>query len=191
MRLGWRGIFAMVCASFVLGQAAIAQQGRADGRMGYERLVAVVPMVGSGTYEDPRRPAYVPDYLLRTLESLQLGKSEEEASPIAAALAKGKAPAAIVGFHYEISDDGNFALAEFFATDRAAFKPLLEAAKRPFASAEIAPNRNALEGGFDLKAFEAGKARRLDIETEFRKHKRDFSLDRFAGRKAVAATGTE
>lgn len=182
---GMKWIF--VLATSLVSVLPVSAQQRADGRLGYERLVAVVPMVGSGTYEDPRRPAYVPDYLLRSRESQFQGRSEAEVSPIAQALARGEIPKAIVGFHYELSDDEQFALVEFQATDRSAFVPLLHAAKTPFASAEVAPNRNALEGGFDLKAFEVGKVKRVDIETELRKHKREFLLERFAGRKALTS----
>jgi hypothetical protein len=49
--------------------------------MVYERLMAVVPMIGAGTYEDPRRPAYVPDTLLNN------GKAEKAADPNADAAA--------------------------------------------------------------------------------------------------------
>ena len=38
--------------------APLAAQQGVDRRNLYERLLCVVPMVGSGTAEDPRRPAY-------------------------------------------------------------------------------------------------------------------------------------
>ena len=44
----------LVCASTLLAQQKV------DPRNRYERLICIVPMIGSGTYEDPRRPAYVP-----------------------------------------------------------------------------------------------------------------------------------
>jgi hypothetical protein len=52
-------------------------------------------------------------------------------------------------------------LVEFGAADRKAFKAILDQAK--------------VNQG--LKTFEKGKARRSDIETEFRRLKRDFNLD--------------
>jgi len=70
----------------------------------------------------------------------------------------------ILAFTYEESDNGRFALVEFVAADRAAFLPILNE-RRP-----------------DVKAFVKGVARRADIETEFRKHKSDFNLDRFGVR---------
>jgi len=178
MRLRWRSIFGMVCASFVLGQAVLAQQ-RADGRAGYERLLAVVPMVGAGTFEDPTRPAYVPDYLVEG----QRRKPGAAPSPLAEAQATGEVPRAIVGFRYELSDDGQFALVEFEASHRAAFQPLLQAARTLQAARESGANRNALDGGYDLKVFEIGKAKASDIEQEFRKHKQGFSSEAFGGRR--------
>ncbi len=69
----------------------------------------------------------------------------------------------IIAFSYQLSDDGKFALVELVAANRAAFAAIL-ADRRP-----------------DVKVFEKGKARREDIEREFRKYKRDFQLDRFRG----------
>jgi len=67
----------------------------------------------------------------------------------------------IIAFSQQISDDRNFALVEFVAADPAAFKDIL-ADKRAV-----------------VKVFEKGRNTRAEIETEFRKHKSDFSLDGF------------
>jgi hypothetical protein len=121
---------------------SFAQQ-RVDLRNTYERLLMVVPMVGAGTYADPRRPLYAP------------------LPP-----ARGVAPSrdGIIAFSYQISDDGRFALAEFVARDRAGFKQILSDQRA------------------DVKLFEKGKAKRADIEAEFRKHKKNFDFDRFGAR---------
>jgi hypothetical protein len=92
-------------------------QRRVDPRNMYERVLAVVPMVGSGTPADPVRPAYAP---LPTATAI--------ASQVpAAATASGVIPLrqGILAYSYVVSDDGKFALAEFVAADRAAFKALL------------------------------------------------------------------
>ena len=60
-----------------------------------------------------------------------------------------------------MSDDGKLALVEFVALDRKAFKDVL---------ADLNPN---------VKVFLKGKDKREDIETEFKKHKKDFRLDQF------------
>ena len=69
----------------------------------------------------------------------------------------------ILGYSYEVSDDGKFALVEFVARDRAAFSDLLSG------------------NHASVKAFEKGKSRKADIEAEFRKHRKDFDLDKFRG----------
>jgi hypothetical protein len=114
-------------------------QHRVDLRNTYERIYAVVPMIGAGTAEDPRRPMFVP--------------------------APGEKPSrdGIIAFTYQLSDDGNTALVEFVARDRAALAPIL----------------NERASRADVKIFEKGKDTRRNIEAEFRRHKRDFDLDRF------------
>ena len=67
----------------------------------------------------------------------------------------------ILGFNFMMSDDKKHALVEFVARDRSSFKDLL-ADKRP-----------------DVKASEKGKAKRSDIEAEFKRFKKDIDLDRF------------
>ncbi|MBK9171351.1 MAG: hypothetical protein IPM24_28390 [Bryobacterales bacterium] len=102
----------------------------------------VVPMVGQGTAEDPRRPAFVP-------APPRPGDAVAERTDLAG----------ILGFTAIVSDDGRFALVEFVAEDPEAFRAIRTDARV-------------------VKAFEVGKARREDIETEFRKHRKDFELDR-------------
>ncbi len=69
------------------------------------------------------------------------------------------ASAGIIAFSWQLSDDGNFALVEFVARDRKALLPILQSANPA------------------VKAFEKGKAKAEDIEKEFKKHKKDFTLD--------------
>jgi hypothetical protein len=110
----------------------------------YERIICVVPMIGSGTYHDPRRPQFAP----------------AESSVALAGNTPGFAEApAIVAFHSVPSDDGLFAIVEFVARDRAAFKPILAA------------NPSA------VKVFERGKASKDDLLKELRKFKKDFTLE--------------
>jgi hypothetical protein len=106
----------------------------------YERVLVVVPMIGKGTFTDPKRPMYAPP-----------------PSAINPASRTG-----IIGFTYVPSDDGNFALAEFVARDRSAFKDIL--------------------ADKSIKAFLKGKDKREDAETEFKKHKKDFDFEKFGVR---------
>jgi hypothetical protein len=108
----------------------------------YERLYLVVPMIGSGTAEDPRRPMYVPP----------------PAGPGTDGTAQ-PADSGIIAFAFQESDDGESAVVELVARDPSAFKPILE---------DREPR---------VKIFRKGKDKKDDIETEFRKHIKDFDLD--------------
>lgn len=166
--------------SIVAWCATLLAQQPVDHGLIFERLIAVVPMIGAGTYEDPRRPAYVPDSLLaggvvkKTVDAT-LDTTDTAASSVDSAL--GEAPKVIIGFSYELSDDEQFAIGIFQATDRSAFQTMLDAAKTPGASLDSGANRNALAGGFDLIVFEIGKVERTDIETALRQYKANLNLD--------------
>jgi hypothetical protein len=109
----------------------------------HERLIAVVPMVGAGTLEDPRRPQFAPP---------PRGKGE------------ALSPAGIIGYSYQLTDDGNSAIVEFVARDRAAFQTIM--ADRTGA----------------VKFFEKGKVNRQDLLTELQQHKRSVNLDQLGVR---------
>jgi hypothetical protein len=117
-------------------------QQRVDSRHLYERTLAIVPVIGKGTFDDPKRPMYAP--LPAALRS-------------AAASRTG-----ILGFSHVLSDDGQHALVEFVARDRTAFQQIL--------------------ADPSVKSFVKGKDKREDIETEFKKYKKDFDFKTFGVR---------
>lgn len=93
-----RVLFVAACAT----AAAFAQQ-KVHIRNLYERIVCVLPMVGAGTADDPRRPMYAP------------------------VISRGAPPRdGIIAFTFQESDDGKYALAEFVARDRAAFQHIFD-----------------------------------------------------------------
>lgn len=83
-------------------------QRRVDLRNTYQRLLCVVPIIGSGTAADPRRPEFAP------------------------LPQRGRAPSrnGILAFSFQPSDDGKYALVEFVARDRSALRDILNS-KRP------------------------------------------------------------
>ena len=127
---------ALICT---LPAGLFAQQRKVDLQHMYERVICIVPMIGAGTPDDPRRPMFAPP------QPDPNGRS------------------GIIGFSYELSDNGKFALVEFVAHDVAALSDIL--------SGEHS----------DVKAFEKGKAGKADIESEFRKYKKNFDLNKFRG----------
>jgi hypothetical protein len=93
-------MFLLALATFLFGQR------RVDSRHLHERILCVVPMVGTGTYEDPRRPAFAPT----AADSSDQANDEK-----------------ILAYSYQVSDDGQFALVEFVARDRKVFKEIFAA----------------------------------------------------------------
>jgi hypothetical protein len=78
----------------------VCAQRRVDPKNSYNRVIAVVPLTGSGTATDPKRPKYAPWPLSQD-------------------------PNGILGFVFEPTDDGKSAIVEFVAQNRAAFSALL------------------------------------------------------------------
>ena len=79
-------------------------QNRVSPEMMYHRVWAVVPMIGKGTLDDPRRPMFVP------LLSEQADRAK-----------KGDR-SGILGFSMQLSDDGKSALVEFIGATPADLK---------------------------------------------------------------------
>jgi hypothetical protein len=125
----------ILLAELFLSTNLLFSQQRVSPKNTYERLIAIVPMVGAGTDEDPRRPMFVPP--------------------------QGTDPSrqGLIGVSYILSDDENFALVEFVARDRSAFKEILEEARN------------------GLKVFEKGKGKKADLALAWRLHKREFNLE--------------
>src|SRR5437867_3396944 len=63
----------------------------------------------------------------------------------------------ILGYSFQLSDDGQFALVEFVAAQRSAFKDILAA-------------------GPLTKSFVKGRDKIEDVTAEFKKHRKDFDL---------------
>jgi hypothetical protein len=102
------------CPSSVLAQAAAAAptaqgtiattQQRVDPTMTYHRVIAIVPLVGSGTPSDPKRPMFAPT---------------PQAAATSAASHTG-----IIAYQHQLSDNGQSSIVEFVAVDRSAFAAL-------------------------------------------------------------------
>jgi len=96
-------------AGFLVLAAVVSAQRRVDPRNTYNRVICVVPMVGKGTPDDPRRPQYAP-----------WPPPNSPPSP-----AQAQSRTTIIAFSHQVSDDGKYALVEFVARDRSAFQAIL------------------------------------------------------------------
>lgn len=112
---------AIICLYSLPSFAENVRIGEASGAV----LIAV-PMEGKGTWDDPKRPAFV----------------RESGVP----------------FRYQVSDDGTMAL--------------VEASPRNLAELEKLDSLVKKDGR--AKLFQPGKDRKIDVETEFKKLKKDF-----------------
>ena len=76
----------------------------------HQHIYAIVPMIGSGTAADPKRPMFVP----------------ANGFPAAIPIAKSTINrTGIIGYHAQITDDGKDAIVEFVAPNISAFQELL------------------------------------------------------------------
>jgi len=83
-----------------LGLACVVHaQRRVDPKNSYVRVIGVVSMAGKGTADDPRRPQY-------------------------ASWPPSQDANGIIGFFFQPSDDGQYAVVEFVGRTRAAFQAL-------------------------------------------------------------------
>ena len=148
---------ALIGLSFLLVAPGMAQRApaarRVPGHQTYERITVIVPIIGSGTAADPKRPMFAPTPV------------EHSQARVSAASARQR-PAGIIGYSFHPSDDGKWAIVEFVARDKAAFQPIAAAARNT-------PG---------IKAFDREKNSKEEIEIEARKIKKDFDLSKLSPR---------
>ncbi|MCC6540261.1 MAG: hypothetical protein IT162_22125 [Bryobacterales bacterium] len=126
----------------------MAGQRRVDERNQGERIYAVVPLVGAGTPQDPKRPLFVP--------------SPEERQRAAAS----KTPA-LTSYSVVLSDDRKFALVEFVAEDPKALEELLKSERADVKRFDLQKGKAKAEDlelefrkykkDFDFNKFREGK----------------------------------
>jgi hypothetical protein len=133
-----------LAAISVLAVTLLAQEHVAPENL-YTRVLCVVPLIGAGTLDDPKRPMFAPS--LAVAKPVDGGAATD--SP------------GIVAFQYQLSDDGNYALAEFVGIDRNALSEIL----------------NSTDSR--VTVFERATATKQAIESELQKYKKTFSLDTY------------
>lgn len=126
--------FIAVLVAVLVGVSAHAQH-KVEPRNMHRRLICQVPIIGSGTLADPKRPLFAPS------------PSQLDA----------KTRTGIIAYQFVTSDDGKTALAEFVGMNDSAFQQILASQ--------------------NVKAFLKGKDKPEDIESEFKKYKKDFKID--------------
>lgn len=114
------------------------------------RIYAIVPLVGTGTAVDPKRPMFVP----ATGLAVATPAVPSLASPIVVRTG-------IIGYNAQITDDGLSAIVEFIAPNASAFQQIL-------ASTDTR-----------VQVFRKGIDSLATMETAFKARKKDFSFSTF------------
>lgn len=151
-----RAVALVVCLLAMTG-LAFAQHRVDAGRM-YERIYAIVPMVGSGTLTDPKRPMFAP--------------TPQQAQAQALTLAQSGTRAGIIAFNSVISDDGNFALVEIVTatkSDMASVKAQI--------TTQITSQVTATATRIQL--FDRATSTPAVAEAAFKLLKKDFDINKF------------
>lgn len=142
--------------------------------MTYHRVLAIVPLIGSGTAADPVRPMFTPAPQSAAPTNPQgVAKGSSQSSPPASPPSSLNnqqnnqqsgsqgIPAGIIAYQHQLSDDGTLSLVEFVAADRSAFAEL-------FASTDAR-----------VQYFEVGKSSQAAIQAAFQQKKASFSIANF------------
>ena len=146
MRRMGRGLSSVLLGSLCLCNILLAAEHRNPADAG-EHIIAVVPLIGAGTPDDPVRPMFLP-----------------KPRDVQAALIRGEAPS-ILSSHFTLADDGKTAIVEFAASDRQSYKPILDAAAAGSITAfdldkvpeqDLNQRFQRWKKGFDLAAFRNG-----------------------------------
>ena len=132
----------------------LAAQDRVASEFLYHRVWAVVPIVGKGTADDPKRPMFVdsPTDVKARVDAAQrafqaTGKKADLAAP------------PIISYTMQLTDDGKSAIVEFVGLN----------------SQSLAFITTSKVAG--VIAFERGKTTQGEIEAAFKKVKQDFTID--------------
>lgn len=166
-----------ILAALSVSAGVLFAQGRVAPENLYPRVLCVVPMVGAGTADDPRRPMFVSappasaqtTAASRNVNTAPLQTVDPSVPPPAAPLRTG-----IIAFQYQLTDDGKNALVEFVGADRDALAPILKLAV-PAAAALQAPSISAGQ----VIALDRDQSTPAQIETAFKQYKKNFSMNEF------------
>ena len=155
-----RAVAVLVCLCATVG--SVQAQQPVSPRNSYERILVILPIVGSGTAADPMRPSLIPAPGSATPNILNISTSAPSSAQLTrrdVTAASAPPPNLILGYTWVPSDDGKFALTEIVMRDRSAF-----------------PSITALPG---VTAFVKGVNKLTDVQTAFQQYKKDFDITKF------------
>jgi hypothetical protein len=156
-----RAVAILVCLFALVG--TVQAQPPVSPRNSYERILVILPIIGSGTPADPQRPSLIPAPGGSTANILNISVSAPVTGTGVTATPVAGGPSyqqnLILGYTWVPSDDGKFALTEIVMRDRSAFPAIM-----------------ALPG---VTAFIKGVNKLADIQAAFQQYKKDFDPTKF------------
>ena len=123
------------------------QPSRSDFHAGHHRLICVVPLIGAGTVQDPRRPLLAPI----------AAQIQPRSKPNPQRGYQATVDDSLFAYHSVLTDHGQFAIVMFTAQSQAAVNALRK------------------QQGV-LRLFDSQSTRAADLIPELRKFKKDFDL---------------
>lgn len=146
------GLAAWAILAFFLPSASVLAQMRhttapADS---HQHIFAIVPITGSGTIADPKRPMFAPAQVRPVVTNA-----------IGAAAATSAPRTGIVAYHMQVTDDGKSAIVEFIAPSLSDLKDILTTSDSR------------------VQVFRKGVQSKDAMEAAFKTRKKDFSFDKF------------
>ena len=119
----------------------------------FERIYAIVPLIGKGTHDDPTRPMFVPADGTASRNQPSIVERNQ------AGFAKPRT--GIVAYTAIPTDDGRAMIVEFVSMDRAGLREILES-RTP-----------------GVQVFERGRQPQAAVEAVFKARRKDFDFARF------------
>jgi hypothetical protein len=142
---------ALSVLSFIASSPVLAQMRHTTAPSDpHLRIYAIVPLIGAGTAADPKRPMFV--------SATGLAVATPALPSVAAPII---VRTGIIGYHAQITDDGQAAIVEFIAPNASAFQEIL-------ASTDTR-----------VQVFRKGIDSISAIQTAFQARKKDFSFNTF------------
>jgi hypothetical protein len=136
-------------------------------------------MIGSGTAQDPRRPMFVPAPPAPGAAQASLANSPAPSvgtppAPVGDAPPLATPRTGIIGFQYQITDDGKNAIVELVGADRDALAPIIKLAV-PSAAILQAPAISVTQ----VIVLDRDQTTQPQVEAVFKQYKQNFSLNNF------------
>ena len=153
-----RLLFSVVCLCLsipviTLTTASAQGPGILPTTTSFQRVYAIVPLVGRGTHDDPTRPMFVPAGGIHAQNQPSIVERQQPGF--------AKPRTGIISYTAIVTDDGRHAIVEFVSMDRQGLREILESRAT------------------GVQVFERGRQPDSAVDTIFKARRRDFDFSKF------------